>query len=330
MDDMTIRTRRVVTDTAAGIELDLHEAGRPGDPVVVLAHGFPESSHSWRHQMLPLAEAGFHVLCPDQRGYGRSSAPRDVAAYRVDHLCADLLALLDDVGAEEAVFVGHDWGSLVVWAMAQLHPERVRSVVAVSVPFTQWPMRPTELFAAVFGDRFFYMSYFQPVGPAETELDADVRTTMHTILWAASGALYRGAPTEMLPAEGKGFLDSMRHAVGEVPAELPDWLTAEDLDHYVDQFTASGFFGPVSWYRNLDADHDILEPLGPGKVTMPSYFIGGTHDGVIAGRMETVTGMAETLPDFRGYHMIEGAGHWTQQEAPEEFNAALLAYLRTL
>lgn len=318
-------TRRVTT--APGIELELHDAGEAGNPVVVLCHGFPESSHSWRHQIEPLVQAGYRVLVPDQRGYGNSSAPAEVEAYRVDHLTADLATLLDDIDTDQATFVGHDWGALVVWAMAQLHPDRVRSVIAVSVPFTQWPMRPTELFAAAFGDRFFYMSYFQQVGPAETELGADVRTTMRTILWAASGDAFRGAPAELLPAEGTGFLDAMVHVAGAPPEELPGWLTEADLDRYEEQFTTSGFFGPVSWYRNLDADHDLLSPLGPAAVTMPSAFIGGTHDGVIAGRLETVTSMADTLPDFRGYHLIEGAGHWTQQEAPAEFNAALLRYL---
>lgn len=328
MSPMTDVTRRV--RTAPDVELVVHEAGRRGDPVVLLAHGFPECAYSWRHQIAPLVQAGYHVLAPDQRGYGRSSAPREVESYRVDHLTADLAALLDDVDAERAHIIGHDWGALVAWAMAQLHPDRVRSVGAVSVPFTQWPIRPTELFRAAFGDRFFYMSYFQEVGPAETELDADVRRSMHTILWAASGDAYRGAPAELLPAEGNGFLDSMEHAAGPPPARLPTWLTEADLDHYVEEFSASGFFGPVSWYRNLDADHDLLSPIGPAGVTMPSWFVGGTKDGVIANRMETVTSMADTLPDYRGHHLIDGAGHWTQQERPEEFNEAMLRFLRAL
>jgi pimeloyl-ACP methyl ester carboxylesterase len=280
--------------------------------------------------MLPLADAGFHVIAPDQRGYGHSSAPREVEAYRVDHLCADLLALLDHVDAADAIFVGHDWGALVAWQMAQLHPGRTRAVVGVSVPFTAWPMPPTELMKAMYGDDFFYILYFQQVGPPEAELERDVRRTMHSILWAASGAMWRGMPTERLPSDGTGFVESMEHFAGPIPDGLPEWLTQADLDTYVEQFTASGFFGPVSWYRNMDANHDLTKHIDPAVVAMPSYFIGGTHDGVIAGRLEVVEAMASMLPDFRGSTLIEGAGHWTQQEAPAEVNSALLGFLRTL
>jgi pimeloyl-ACP methyl ester carboxylesterase len=322
------RTRRVRTDD--DIELDLVESGTPGDPVVVLCHGFPECAYSWRHQMGPLADAGFHVIAPDQRGYGRSSAPRAVDAYRVDHLTADLCAILDDVGADDAVFVGHDWGALVVWHMAQLHAARVRAVVGVSVPYTPWPMRPTDLMKAMWTDRFFYILYFQQVGPPETELEADVRRTMLTMLWAASGEMYRGTPTEFPPMEGTGFLDSMEHAVGPIPDALPPWLSADDLEVYVDRFEASGFFGPLSWYRNLDANYEIVKDVDHANVAMPSGFIGGTKDAVIAGRPEYVEGASLLLPGYRGTTMIEGAGHWTQQEAPGEVNEALLAFLRSL
>jgi len=312
--------------TLGDVTLGVLEAGTPGDPVVILAHGFPECAWSWRHQLPALAAAGYHVLAPDQRGYAHSSAPRDVAAYGIDHLAGDLIALLDTTGAEQAVFVGHDWGALVTWDLARLFPERTRAVVGVSVPFTQWPMRPTELFAALFGDRFFYMTYFQPVGPAERELEADVRHTMHTVLWGASGEMYRGMPSELPPAEGTGFLDMFR----DVPEQLPHWLTADDFESYVDAFSASGFFGPVSWYRNLDANFDRMQQVPPSRVTMPSFFIGGDRDGVIAGRPEMVDAMIELLPDYRGKAMLDGAGHWTQQERPDAFNEALLGFLGSL
>jgi pimeloyl-ACP methyl ester carboxylesterase len=322
-----IRERRVTTN---GIELVVTEAGRPGDPVVVLSHGFPECSHSWRHQLAPLADAGFHVLAPDQRGYGHSSRPATVSAYHADELSADLLGLLDDVGAHDAVFVGHDWGALLVWHMARIVPDRMRAAVAVSVPYTPWPAPPTQLFRAMFGDRFFYILYFQQVGPPERELEADVRRTMHTFLWAASGAMYRKRPSDLPPMEGTGFLESMTRVVGPVPDGLPRWLTQHDLDVYVERFEESGFFGPVSWYRNLDADHERVKDIPNDVIAMPTAFIGGTKDAVIAGRPEYVEAMNALLPDYRGATMIEGAGHWTQQEAPEEFNAALLGFLRTL
>ena len=126
-----------------GIELDVVEAGDPAGPAIVLAHGFPESSHSWRHQIEPLVAAGYHVLAPDQRGYGRSSAPKDVSAYGIEHLCGDLLGLLDATGHDDAVFVGHDWGALLVWDLARIHPERVRAPrrPALASGLTRAPVR---------------------------------------------------------------------------------------------------------------------------------------------------------------------------------------------
>lgn len=309
-----------------GVDLQVTTAGDPSGPCVILSHGFPESAYSWRHQIPVLTAAGYHVVAPDQRGYGFSSAPRDVAAYGIRDLTGDLVGLLDAFGHDDAVFVGHDWGAMVVWEAARLHPARVRAVVGVSVPFTAWPARPTDIMKAMWSDRFFYILYFQNVGPAERELEADVRRTMHTILWGASGEMFKGMPTEFPPMEGTGFLDMFAN----VPDVLPHWLTSADLDDYVRQFENSGFFGPVSWYRNLDANYEVLKDLSADLVSMPSYFIGGEKDGVIAGRPEYVDGMNGLLPNYRGKTMIPGAGHWTQQEAPEEFNAALLGFLATL
>jgi pimeloyl-ACP methyl ester carboxylesterase len=198
---------------------------------------------------------------------------------------------------------------MVVWEAARLHAERVSAVVGVSVPFTPWPARPTDIMKAMWTDRFFYILYFQQVGPPEKELEADVRRTMHNILWGASGEMYKGMPSEFPPMEGTGFLDMFT----DIPERLPDWLTKADLDHYVKQFENSGFFGPVSWYRNLDANYEIIKDLSPDLVTMPSYFIGGEKDGVIAGRPEYVDGMNGLLPNYRGKTMIPGAGHWTTQ-----------------
>ncbi|MFM8855964.1 MAG: alpha/beta fold hydrolase [Actinomycetota bacterium] len=309
-----------------GVDLRVTEAGDPSGPCVILSHGFPESAYSWRHQIPVLANAGYHVIAPDQRGYGFSSAPQNVDAYGIGHLTGDLVALLDAANHETATFVGHDWGAMVVWDAARLHPNRVDAVVGVSVPFTAWPAPPTDLMKAMWGDRFFYILYFQPVGPAERELEADVRHTMHQILWGASGEMYKGMPTEFPPMEGTGFLDMFK----DVPEHLPSWLTAADLDYYVEQFTNSGFFGPVSWYRNLDANFALVKDIPTTAVSMPSFFIGGEKDGVIAGRPEYVDAMNDLLPNYRGKVMIPGAGHWTQQEAPKEFNEALLGFLRTL
>ena len=316
-----------------GVELVVHEAGDVGNPVVVLSHGFPELAHSWRHQMVPLAEAGFHVIAPDQRGYGHSTAPTAIDAYGADSLTGDLFALLDHYGADDAVFVGHDWGSIVVWEAARHRPQRVRAVVGVSVPYVEWPGPPVQLMRMVYTDRFFYILYFQQVGPPEAELAADARRTMGHVLYGASGEASAGRemPTELPPMEGTGFL-SMINEPPALPYTGPEgpWLTADDLDMYAAEFAHSGFFGPVSWYRNLDANAARANGLGADRLTMPSYFISGDVDVV---RLMDPTGperMRNLLPDYRGEAIIPGAGHWVQQETPAAFNDALLGFLLSL
>jgi len=315
------------------VTLRVTEAGDPAAPAIVLCHGFPELAFSWRHQVPVLADVGYHVLAPDQRGYGWSSAPSEVSAYGIEHLTGDLVALLDARAIDRAVFVGHDWGALIVWQMAQLHPDRVRAVIGVSVPFVQWPAPPTELMRAMYGDRFFYMLYFQQQGPPEAELDADPRATMAKVLYGASGTAMaaRQATAELPPMAGTGFLTGMP-VTPALPFAGPEgpWLTEEDLDVYGAAFAHSGFFGPVSYYRNLDANHARTEHLGPQHVTMPSGFITGSLDPVNLMDPGGVERMQATLPDFRGHRIIEGAGHWTQQEAPGAFNAALVDLLAAM
>jgi pimeloyl-ACP methyl ester carboxylesterase len=315
------------------VELVVHQAGDPANPTVVLSHGFPELAHSWRHQMQPLADAGYHVIAPDQRGYGHSTAPTEVTAYGIEQLTGDLFGLLDHFGKRDAIFVGHDWGSIVVWEAARLQPERVKAVVGVSVPYVEWPGPPTQLMQMVYGDRFFYILYFQQVGPPEAELGADARTTMASVLYGASGEATAGRemPTELPPMEGTGFLTMMSEppALPYMGPEGP-WLTADDLDVYATEFAHSGFFGPVSWYRNLDANAMRVNGLGADRLSMPSYFITGDVDVV---RLMDPTGperMRNLLPDYRGETIIPAAGHWVQQEAPQAFNDALRGFLRTL
>lgn len=330
---MNASTRRL--SVADGIELDVHEAGRAGDPLVLLLHGFPESAHSWRHQMQPLADAGYHVLAPDQRGYAGSSAPRDVEAYAGDLLADDVCALIDDAGAEQAIVVGHDWGALLAWHLAMTRPERCRAVVAASVPFNEWPARPTDVFRALHGDRFFYILYFQEPGVAEAELDADPERFLRAIVWAAAGEGPGGNTlASQLPMAGTtmiGALEaSLESALGRVPDDLPPWLPPDDFATFVAQFRTSGFFGPVSWYRNMDRNHDRTRDLGAAALTMPTGFVAGDRDPVIAGRPELVTNMDTILPNHLGSHLLPGAGHWVQQEAPAAFTAALLDLLGRL
>jgi pimeloyl-ACP methyl ester carboxylesterase len=314
------RERRIATN---GIELHVVEAGE-GFPVV-LAHGFPELSYSWRHQVPALADAGYHVLAPDQRGYGRSDRPEAIEDYDMVHLTDDLLGILDDIGAEKAVFVGHDWGSMVVWQMSLMHPDRVAGVVGMSVPFIpRGPMPPVQAMRAVFADTFFYIVYFQEPGIADADLNADPGETMKRMLAGLTIAKDGGADLSGLAnPDGKGFVDRLPPV-----AKLPDWLSQEELDHYTAEFTRTGFTGGINWYRNFDRNWEQSAHLDGAKVTMPAAFITGSADPV--GLMTPAAIMDGWLEDERGRTVVEGAGHWVQQEAPAEVNAALLEFLNGL
>jgi pimeloyl-ACP methyl ester carboxylesterase len=320
LTDPTITSRTIATN---GVELHVTEAGA-GFPVV-FAHGFPELSYSWRHQVPAVAAAGYHAIAPDQRGYGRSSKPEAIEDYDIVHLTDDLLGLLDELGEERAVFVGHDWGSMVVWQMALLHPERVAGVCGMSVPFLpRGPMPPVQLMRQVFGDSFFYILYFQEPGVADAELGADAGTTMRRMLAGLTVPADGSVDLAGLAApDGKGFVDRMPE-----PAGLPGWLSQEELDHYTAEFTRTGFTGGINWYRNFDRNWELTAQLEGARVTMPSLFITGSADPV--NLMSPAAIMDGWLDDHRGTHLIDGAGHWVQQEAAAEVNALLLSFLHSL
>jgi pimeloyl-ACP methyl ester carboxylesterase len=307
---------------ANGIDLAVTEQGE--GPAVVLCHGFPELGYSWRHQLSALAAAGYRAIAPDLRGYGESSRPDPVEAYDIVNLTDDLTGLLDTLELDEAVFVGHDWGAIVVWNLAVLARDRVRAVAGLSVPFVprspQLP--PTQLMRALSGDRFFYILYFQAVGPADEELARDPRRTMARILWTVSGDAPREA-LRRLPKEGTGYLDILSD-----PPALPPWLSEEDLDVYVDAFARTGFTGALNYYRNMDRNWELTEHVTGTKVTQPALFVAGERDAVL--RMTPPQVMDGWLEDLRGSVLIQGAGHWVQQERPDEVNRALLAFLEGL
>ena len=308
-----------------GIQLHVTEAGDDDAPLVVLCHGFPELGYSWRHQVPALADAGYRVAVPDQRGYGRSSAPEAIDDYDIAHLNDDLLGLLDDLGREKAVFVGHDWGSMVVWNLAVRHPSRVAGVVGMSVPFIPRGTRPpTESLRFLLGDSFFYMLYFQEPGVADADLGADpARFLRRMLAGGSSGPRDPEAVASMFANDGRGFVDRLPE-----PAALPGWLGQDELDHYVGEFARTGFTGALNWYRNLDRNWELTPELDGVKVEVPARFIGGVDDPVLA--MTPPTVQDGLLADDRGTVLIEGAGHWVQQEKPEEVNAALLDFLSRL
>jgi pimeloyl-ACP methyl ester carboxylesterase len=311
-----------------GLRMHMAECG--SGPLVVLLHGFPESWYSWRHQLEPLAGAGFHVVAPDQRGYGGTTRPEAIDKYTLLDLVGDVVGLIAALGAETAIVVGHDWGAPVAWHTALLRPDKVAGVAGLSVPFTpRTPQSPMASWREAFGDRF-YQVYFQEPGVAEAELEADVRETMRRLLIGASGD--RPAPhteTERLPAgvlpPGGGFLD-VCHATDELPA----WLTDEDLDFYASEFSRTGFAGGLNWYRNQDRNWELLAPWQGAVVTPSALFVAGTRDPVV-----DFPGMDRLLPNLRMFVpnlldsvLIDGAGHWTQQERPDELSERLVAFCR--
>ena len=308
-----------------GVRLRVFEAGPPDGPVVILAHGFPELAFSWRHQMPALAAAGYRVLAPDQRGYGGSSRPDAVEAYDITALTGDLVGLLDQSGADRGAIVGHDWGAVVSWSTALLHPDRVAAVAGLSVPPVPRPLAPpTEAFRRIFGDNFFYILYFQQPGAADDEMAADPRRALRRMLGGmrASPAYTSGA-LRMLAPGPEGFIDRLPE-----PDRLPDWLTDDDLKHYVAEFSATGFTGALNWYRNFDRNWHIMGPPTAQTINVPALFVGGTDDPVL--NFTKIDRAREVAIGPYREVMLHGAGHWIQQERAADINAELLGFLENL
>lgn len=327
MPETTIRHRQLQVG-----ELSMHVAEAGEGPLVLLCHGFPECWYSWRHQLTALAAAGYHAVAPDMRGYGETTAPAPVDAYTILHLVGDMTGLLAALGKQDAVIVGHDWGSLVAWNAALLRPDKFRAVVGMSVPFLpRIPMRPLAMMKAMAGERFFYILYFQEPGKAEAELDPRAREMMRGMLYTASGSIDPKHFGKMLNLpKTAGFLDGLVQ-----PEKLPDWLREEDLEVYAATFEKTGFRGGLNWYRNFDRNWELLAPFADRKVTVPALFVGGLRDAVVTGPELKEPGpgvqmLGTFCDDLRGKVLIEGAGHWNQQEAPEATNAALIEFLRGL
>lgn len=318
------------TIEANGIRIHIAEQGN--GPVVLLCHGFPESWYSWRHQLKALAEAGFHAVAPDMRGYGDTDRPVKIESYSLFHLVGDMVGILDALGEKSAVIVGHDWGAPVAWHAALMRPDRFRAVVGLSVPYRpRGSVAPTKVMRQN-ADALFYQLYFQAPGVAEAELEADTRVALRKILFSGSGDVPRRNPgvsasgVGMVPRDG-GFLTRMPN-----PEVLPGWLSEADLDFYVGQFQKSGFRGGVNWYRNIDRNWELLAPYAGASVSVPALYMAGNLDLVVAfPRMkEAIADLARYIPQLQGTIMLPGCGHWTQQERPQAVNQAIIDFLRAL
>jgi pimeloyl-ACP methyl ester carboxylesterase len=284
-----------------GIELNVFDEGE--GPPVLLCHGFPELAFSWRHQVPALIGSGFRVLAPDLRGFGRSSAPEEVEGYDVITLCGDACGLLDAVGEESAIVIGHDWGASLAWQLAVLHPERVRAVAGLSVPFVpRAPAPPVSILRRQLGEDF-YIVWFQEPGVADAALARDVRRTLTTSRqWTSNWA-------EEDPE----------------PPHRPGWLTEQELDVYVESFERTGFTGGLNWYRNIDRNWELTEPVADRRIEQPALFLTGERDPVR--RFMPGATMRGWVTDLREEVVVDGAGHWVQQEEPELVTASLLGFL---
>jgi len=315
---------------ANGLQMHIEEQGEGA--VVLFVHGFPETSHAWRHQLRAVAAAGFHAVAPDLRGYGRTEVPPDIGRYSVFDLVGDLVGILDALGCEQAIVVGNDWGSTIAWTAALMRPDRFKGVVAIGVPMMgEPPVPPTTLFPAD-EKALFYTLYFQEPGVAEAELEEDIDQTLRKILFSASREAGPrkdddGTPNPFgMVSRASGMLAGLPN-----PARLPAWLSEEDLALYVASFSRTGFRGGLNYYRNLDANWSLKRALAGQQVVVPALFMVGEQDvGLkIPGMHDIISSMPELVPRLNDCLTIKDCGHWAPQERPREVSEAIIAFARS-
>lgn len=300
-----------------GITLSLYVAGTQQGQPVWLLHGFPECWHSWRHQIVALAEQGYRVFVPEMRGYGASAAPEAVESYDLLTLCGDIQAAMTYFGHQQAAVVGHDWGAMVAWYLALLEPQRVSTLVTMSVPFAGRPRRPaTEIMREVNAGRFNYILYFQEPGKAEQELDADIDRTLRLLMYYDKKNLL----IQNRPEDSCLFEDDMQ------PGPLPDWCPEEAFDVYRQTFARHGFRGPLNWYRNFERNWQRTEFLQGHKIEQPTLFLIGDKDPVKVLEHYTLEKMPLWVPELES-HLLPGCGHWLQSEQPDSVNVHLCRFL---
>tara|TARA_R110002049_G_scaffold240425_1_gene414165 strand:- start:450864 stop:451826 length:963 start_codon:yes stop_codon:yes gene_type:complete len=292
-----------------GVALEVFEAGKEnaGKPIV-LCHGFPEHAFSWRHQVPALAAAGYHVIVPNQRGFGNSSCPTEVIEYDIEHLSGDLVALLDYYGYEDATFIGHDWGANVAWRLSQLHPERVNGVINLALPYQERGEKPwIEFMEEVFGGDFYFVHFNRQPGVADAILEENTSRFLRN--------MFRKNVPPVPPEPGMLMINLAR---AEKPLGEPI-LSDSELAVFVSAFESSGFTGGINWYRNLDLNWQILAEVNP-IIQHPALMIYGNYD-----MIPKFERLAEFVPNVNVVSL--DCGHWIQQELPEETNQAILKWL---
>jgi pimeloyl-ACP methyl ester carboxylesterase len=306
-----------------GIRMHVAEAGPADGPLVVLCHGWPELWYSWRHQMPALAAAGYRVVAPDQRGYGDTDAPEPIDAYSIVQLVGDIVGLVGALGRTEAAVVGHDWGAPVAWSCGLLRPDVFTAVGLLSVPYAPRPHHPPmERARALTAGRNFYQLYFQEPGRVEKELEEDVRASLARVYFAASGEAGARAGADFMFDAEQRFVDALPQA-GAMP-----WLSAADLDVFERAYRKSGFRGPINWYRNIDRNWALTPFLDGARLRQPSLFVAGERDLVIAMMPDAYAALETNAPGLTRKVLLPQAGHWIQQERPDDVNGYRVEFLK--
>src|SRR3954447_1504186 len=315
--------------------ISIHTVAMGDGPLVIFCHGFPESWYSWRHQLPAVAAAGYRAVAIDMRGYGSTSQPADIGAYTVSHLVGDVVGTVAALGEPRAVVVGHDWGAPIAWFSALMRPDMFLAVAALSVPYLPpigaLPEGVTlnDVMRANASGRDYYRLYFQEPGVAEADLEADLERSVLGFLYTISGDIVAdGVHTVGWDGHfplGESVTDQL-----VVPDKLPAWLSAEDLAFYVGELRGSGLRGGLNYYRNINALPAILAPFVGATIEQPALYLGGELDLIAGNTPEALAALPAAVPGLRRLEIYPGAGHWLQQERPDEVNAALVEFLRGL
>ncbi|KAK8608483.1 hypothetical protein V6N13_023905 [Hibiscus sabdariffa] len=307
--------------TVATNGINMHVASIGSGPVILFLHGFPELWYSWRHQLLSLSSLGYRCVAPDLRGYGDTDAPSSAASYTVFHIVGDLVGLLDALGVDRVLLVGHDWGASIAWSFCQLRPDRVKALVNLSVAYRPRnpKVKPVEGFRALFGDDY-YICRFQEPGEIEEEFaEVDTKKLLKIFLTSRN-------PNPPRMPKGRGYKGSPD------PPPLPSWLSEQDVDYFASKFNQKGFTGGLNYYRALNRNWELMAPWTGLEIKVPvkfiigdldvTYHIPGVKDYIHNGRFK------KDVPFLQELVVMEGVGHFLNQEKPEEISMHIYDFVK--
>ena len=319
---------KIVESNGINIRLAMMGEG----PLVIFCHGWPESWYSYRYQLPAVADAGFKAVAYDVRGYGESDKPHEIEAYTMRNMTNDVVGIVDALGYDAAITIGHDWGGPIALNTAALNEDRISATGTLSVPFTgRGPMPTLDLWKEIYKDRFFYQLYFQKEGVAEEEFESDLSRALFMTYTNSDGRgmkfNFEKSQSGSVPEKTKDstFLEGM-----EMFEDFPNWFTKEDLDYFVSQFEISGLRGPFNRYRAQNIDWHEIPELEGKILEQPAFFITGTLDPVNFFVPSDQSLTDRIKPNYKNLlfaEELESIGHWTQQEAPEEVNSFIIDFL---